>query len=208
MTLVIHTFEQGSEEWHRARCGIVTASMFKTILGIKKDAADKKTRQTYMRQLAGEIITGEPAETYSNAHMERGKVMEAQARAEYAFDANVDLVQVGFIQNGPKGCSPDSLIGANGLLEIKTALPPIVIEKILKDDFPPEHKAQCQGALWVAEREFVDISIFWPKMPRFVKRAYRDEIYIAELAEGVEAFNTELADMVSTVRRYGMKEAA
>ena len=29
-------------------------------------------RQTYLYKMAGEIITGEPAESYSNHHMERG----------------------------------------------------------------------------------------------------------------------------------------
>jgi predicted nucleic acid-binding protein len=29
----------------------------------------------------GEILTGEPMESYSNAHMERGKAMEDEARS-------------------------------------------------------------------------------------------------------------------------------
>jgi hypothetical protein len=35
--------------------------------------AESKTRATYMRKLIGEIITGEPSEGFTNAHMERGK---------------------------------------------------------------------------------------------------------------------------------------
>lgn len=201
--------EQGTPDWFRARMGIPTASEFSTLMAKGRDGGESKTRKTYMLKLAGEIITGEPMENYTNAHMERGKIMEAEARDFYAFTADSEPQRVGFIKNDFKGCSPDSLIGTNGMLEIKTALPHILGELILKDDFPPEHKAQCQGALWVAEREWIDLIVYWPGMPRFVKRAHRDDAYIATLARAVEAFNVELAMTVNKLRSYGsVKEAA
>ena len=64
------------------------------------------------------------------------------------------------------------------MLEIKTKLPHLMIEVLGRGAFPPEHVAQCQGALWVAEREWIDIAVYWPRMPRFVKRTTRDEAYI------------------------------
>lgn len=198
--------EQGTPEWHAARAGIPTASEFKTIIGVKKDAKDKVTRQKYMRKLAGEILTGEVVEGYKNAHMERGNAMEDEARSHYAFMESADLARVGFIRNGMTGCSPDSLIGANGMLEIKTTLPDILIEKIEADEFPAEHRFQCQGNLWIAEREFIDIKVYWPKMPNFVKRAYRDEAIIKQIAEAVDQFNSELNELVERIRRYGVPQ--
>jgi len=195
--------EQGTDEWLRARMGLCTASEFKTIIGVKKDAREKATRDTYMRKLAGEIITGEPMENYQNAHMERGQIMEDEARDLYALLAGVDPQRVGFIVNGNAGCSPDSLIGERGMIEIKTKLPHLLIDVLLKGEFPAEHKAQCQGGLWIAEREWIDIAVYWPKLPLFVKRATRDEVYIAELSRAVDQFNAELADMVERIRRYG-----
>ncbi len=203
MAIQILTCDQGSDEWHRARMGIPTSSKFKTLLAINKDAKDKKTRTTYMLELAGEILTGEPTESYSNGHMERGKVMEEEARNYYAFMESVEPERVGFIRSGNKGCSPDSLIGTSGMLEIKTALPHILADLILKDAFPSEHKAQTQGNLWVAQREWIDLTVYWPKMPRFVKRAYRDETYIKELDSAVNQFNDELHETVERLRRYG-----
>ena len=99
--------EQGSPEWYAARLGIPTASAFSTILSSNKEAKDKKTRTEYMRKLAGEIVTGEPMESYSNVHMERGKVQEDEARDLYAFMQDCDPQRVGFILNGERGCSPD-----------------------------------------------------------------------------------------------------
>ena len=193
--------EQGTEDWFRARMGLPTASEFHAILA----KGEGKTRKSYMLRLAGEIVTGEPSETYSNGHMERGKALEPEARELYAFMADAEPQQVGFIRNFGAGCSPDSLLGTAGMLEIKTKLPALLIECILRGDlhFPPEHKAQCQGALWVAEREWIDLAVYWPKMPLFVSRAYRDAAYIDELAGAVEKFSAELADTVERVRKYG-----
>ncbi|CAH1657515.1 YqaJ-like recombinase domain-containing protein [Hyphomicrobiales bacterium] len=202
--------EQGTEAWFRARAGIPTASEFGTVMAKGRGGGDSKTRQTYLYKLAGEIITGEPAISFTNVHMERGKVMEPEARDLYAFMTDAEPVQIGFIRSGQKGCSPDSLIGERGMLEIKTKLPALMVEALLRDEFPPEHKAQCQGALWVAEREWIDICVYWPKMPPLIKRAFRDESYISEMSAAVDAFNDELNTVVERIRSYGSvtREAA
>ena len=205
MSLVIHDeIEQGTYQWLQLRAGVPTASMFHAILA----KGEGKTRRSYLCRLAAEIITGEPSETFVNQAMERGKRMEEEARDLYAFTTNSELRRVGFVRNGPKGCSPDSLIGNDGALEIKTQRGDLLIETILKNQFPSEHKAQCQGCLWVAEREWVDISIYWPNMPQFIKRAYRDDLYIRDLAAEVERFNAELCEMVERLRRFGQRAAA
>ncbi|WP_411755886.1 lambda exonuclease family protein [Sinorhizobium meliloti] len=207
----VFNYEQGTEEWFLARAGLPTASMFSTVMASGRGGGESKTRAKYMRQLAGEIITGKPIEGYSNHHMERGHEMEPEARDLYAFATDTAPEIVGFIRNGDKGCSPDSLIGENGMLEIKSKLPDLLIECLERDDFPPEHRAQCQGALWVAEREWIDICVYWPGMPEFIKRAYRDEAYIKTIAGAVDQFNDELAALVERVRSYqpsNQKEAA
>lgn len=195
--------EQGTDAWSHARVGIPTASEFSTVMAKGRSGGDSKTRRTYMHKLAGEIITGKPMEGFSNAHMERGHEMEPDARRLYEFEEDAEAVQVGFIRNGRRGCSPDSLIGDNGMLEIKTKLPHLMIECILRDEFPPEHKAQCQGALLVAEREWIDIAVYWPGFPLFTKRAFRDAPYLVELSQAIDQFNEELDEVVEKVRAYG-----
>jgi len=190
--------EQGTPEWFAARLGIPTASMFSTVLA----KGESKTRSEYMRKLAGEVVTGEPMESFKNGHMERGQAMEDEARKYYSFMHGVEPQRVGFIRDGKKGCSPDSLIGETGMLEIKTTLPHLLIDLLEKDNFPPAHKAQCQGNLWVAKREYIDIIVYWPKMPPLIKRAARDEDYIQNLASEVDRFNEELAKMVERIRKY------
>ena len=196
----IFNMEQGTPEWFAARAGIPTASEFSTVMASGRGGGESKTRRTYMLKLAGERITGEPAESYQNAAMNRGKALEDDARQLYAFKTEADLVQVGFIRNGAKGCSPDSLVGSDGMLEIKTQAPHLLIDTMQRGDAPPEHKAQCQGALWVAEREWIDLVIYYPKMPFLRFRLERDEGYIRQMAAAVREFNEELEELVGKVK--------
>lgn len=200
--------EQGSPEWYAAKLGVPSASEFHTVLAKGKDGGASLTRKTYLHKLAGEILTGEPMQNFVSLAMERGKIMEEEARDLYAFQTDVDLQRVGFIKNGPKGCSPDSLIGRNGGIEIKSADAHIQIERLLRQTLPPEHKAQVQGNLWVTEREWWDFVSYCPKLPLFVIRVHRDNGYIANLAGAVDQFVAELNDIVERVRTYGSMEAA
>jgi len=195
---------QGSPDWFACRAGLPTASSFDTVMAKGKDGGRSITRDKYMRQLAGEIITGEPApEGYSNGFMERGKLLEDEGRTLYAFMRDADPRIVGFIRNGQKGASPDSLLGEAGGLEIKTAIPAVQIERLERGSLPPEHKAQVQGNLWVAERDWWDFCSYCPKMPPLIIRVRRDEDYIRTMADAVERFNDELALLVERIRAYG-----
>ncbi len=201
MMQVFNNIEQGTPEWFSARAGIPTASRFSTVMA----KGEGKTRAEYMRKLAGEIITGELAEGFTTPHMERGKLMEDEARETYAFINSVEPYQVGFIRNGDKGASPDSLIGTDGGLEIKTALPHIQIDRLERDRLPPEHKAQVQGNLWISEREWWDFVSYWPRLPMLITRVYRDEPYIKTMSDEIDRFNDEKAALVERIRAYGQE---
>jgi hypothetical protein len=202
MELQIFNCEQGTPEWYAARAGIPTASEFDTVMAKGKGGGESKTRRTYMLKLVGERLTKEPMWSYSNEHMERGKAMEDEARDLYQMIAEVECQQVGFLRRGDAGCSPDSLVAADGMLEIKTKLPHLQLDCILYDELPAEHRAQCQGQLWIAQREWVDFVSYWPGLPLFAKRVFRDETYIERLAEAVRVFNAEMEETIAKVQQY------
>lgn len=116
------TMEQGTPEWLAARLGRVTMSELKALLVKGKGPGGLGTGAiTYMHQLIGERITGELAEPFQgNAHTRRGHTLEGVARTLYCDTSGEPKPQeVGIILNHNVGYSPDSLIGATGLLEIK-----------------------------------------------------------------------------------------
>jgi hypothetical protein len=198
---VIRELEQGTEAWHLARMGIVTMSELQCLLVNGKGPGGFGTGAiTYMHQLIGERITDEPADAFQgNRHTERGHSLEPMARELYTERYGLELEQVGIILNHGAGYSPDSLVGSDGLVEIKTKLPKFQVEVLLGGEIPREHAAQCQGGLWISEREWIDFISYCPGMPLFVKRAYRDEVMIRKISERVRAFYGELEDRMNLV---------
>jgi hypothetical protein len=205
---VIEIFDmpQGSPEWYQARLGIPTASEFSVVMakqGPRGGTSHKEYvgRTTYLRKLAGEIMTGQPMDSYSNANMERGKEREDEARALYSMLNESEITRVGFIKNGNCGCSPDSLVGDDGGLEIKDALPHVQIARLLDGHLPAEHKAQVMGSLKITGRAWWDFMSHCRGLPPLIVRVQRDEQYIAELTAAVDAFAAELAQLVEWLRR-------
>ena len=204
-TLEIFEVPQGSPEWFELRRGLPTSSEFAAIMA---NSSDRKGRASYMRRLAGEIITGDIAEMFANglpAPMRRGQEQEDEARRTYSLITDNVVRRIGFARDLDKGagCSTDGLIGEDGVLELKSMRADLLIETIEKDEFPNAHYWQCQGALWILRRQWCDLAIYCPKMPLFIKRVVRDEDKCAKLAAEIQSFRVDLLSMVARVKTYG-----
>ncbi len=185
---------QGSPEWFEVKLGKVSASHFKDVL-------NKKTGQgTYMYQLLGERLSGVPSESYSNKAIVAGIETEPQARAYYEALYG-EVQQVGFVEvSDYLGCSPDGLIGIDGLVEVKCPFPSTHVRYILENKLPATYKAQVQGQLIVTERKWCDFVSFDPRVkdrPLWKIRVYRDEEYINMLASAIDDFVAELKELES-----------
>lgn len=160
----ILTFEQRSPEWYAARRGVPTASEFANIITPKKGeyaaAAD-----TYINQLIDELMRPDAGLGFTgNRHTERGEILEDDARELYAFERELVPQQVGFILNdaGTLGCSPDSLIGEDGGLEIKCPDGPTHVKWVRAGGIPDEHKPQVHGSLIITGRAWWDFLSYCP----------------------------------------------
>ena len=196
---IFKDIEQNSAAWEEARCGLVTASGFADVLAQGRGGGPSKTRQTYLYKLAGERITGKPAEQYRNGFMDRGHDVEDQARAWYEMVTDSEVERVAFVRCDARrvGCSPDGLIGADAGFEAKSVAPHLLIPILESGEFPSEHKAQVQGSMWITGRQYWHCVAFFPGMPTFHVKAERDENYIATLAVAVKEFNEELDALVA-----------
>lgn len=198
--LQIFNCAQNTPEWIEARRGVPTASRFDDVMKKGRGKQPSKVRMRYLYELLDEIVSGEPTPEVSVAQFERGHAVEDEAADLYEFERDVELIRVGFMRRGRAGCSPDRLIGTDGMIEIKSKLPYLHWEVIKSDVVPDEHVAQVQGQLWVSGRAWCDFVSYYPRRPLFVKRVERDDKYIETLAQAVADFVGELDALVA---KYG-----
>jgi len=199
---IIYDVEQGSDEWLQMRLGKLTASKFADVISKGRGSAPSKTRESYMYQLAAEIITGQPQDSFKSSAMEWGNECEPAARAAYELKNDVDVVECAFIEKDDWiGVSPDGLVGENGLLEIKCPNSVTQIKRVLSGEFPKEYIAQVQGQLWVSGREWCDFVSYDPRIitgaDYFEVRVYRDEEYIKALSEKCNVFINDLKELLT-----------
>lgn len=186
--MIVFDFKQGSPEWLAIRTGIPTASRFGNILTAKTRKPSASAAR-YMCDLIAERIIGSPVDTASSEFMLRGSAMESEAVAAYEFEHDCECKAVGFVMDDSRrwGCSPDRLVGDDGLLEIKCPSAGVHVAALLgmQDD---EHAAQAQGQLWITGRAWVDLMYYNPLMPTHTVRIERDEEHIGQIAAAVRDF--------------------
>lgn len=192
------TIQQGSPEWFAARCGKATASRFSDVLAKLKSGGESASRKNYRARLVVERLTGKPLETFSNAAMQQGVEREPLARMAYEAETGNLVEEVGFFQHPAMdaGASPDGLVNADGMLEIKCPQLATHLEYLNLPAEPAEYTAQIQGQLWICGRDWTDFVSFNPDFPEhlqlIVRRIHRDDAYIAKLAAEVALFLDEV----------------
>lgn len=204
---------QGTEAWRLARCGSLGASQVHEALAKSKSNGWLAGRANVMAQLVAERLTGIPAETYTSAAMQWGQEKEPEARAQYAFIEEIDVVEVGLIRH-PRiewtHASPDGLVGEDGLLEIKAPLTATHIDTVLGDEpIAGKYLTQIQWQLACTGRLWCDFVSWDPRMPDyariFIERIHRDVERIATLENDVREFLIEVQKKTERVRALGAK---
>jgi predicted phage-related endonuclease len=197
---VFNDLEQGSDEWHAARRGIVTASVVGLLITTKtlKPAANDTSRGL-AAQLVAERITGYTEPMQTSRDMERGTLDEPYAREVYS-ERYAPVAEVGFMVrefDGYKiGYSPDGLIGDDGLIEIKSRKQKIQLKAFLDDEVPAENMAQIQCGLLVSGRDWCDYVSYCGGMPLYVKRVFPDPAWHEAIIAAVAEFENNAAQMI------------
>lgn len=199
--------EQGSPAWHRVRLGKATGSRAKDVLTEPRAKAAKAagelsdTAESYMLELVGEILTGQPANEYETAAMRWGSEHEAEARDIYEETMGIDVDVPGFVHHPTiphVGCSPDGLCGSEGLLEIKCPFGTKEhVRTALSRAVPDVYVPQVQWNLWVTGRQWAhfvsyDPRLTVPELRLIVVPVERDEEMIARY------FRSPITDSTST----------
>lgn len=205
---------QGSPEWLAARAGSLGASGIADIMARTKTGWGA-SRATARARIITERLTGQPVQSFKSAAMQRGNDLEPQARAYYSLHTGNDVVEVGIVPHpriAGSHCSPDGLVGENGMVEIKCCEAPRHIELLAGDEPEARYIKQCQWQLACTDREWVDLAYFHPDMPAsmqlVVHRIDRDPAMIAEMESAVIEFLAEVEATLADLRAKYERKAA
>jgi putative phage-type endonuclease len=201
------TVEQGSDAWHQARLGKVTASRISDVMAKVKSGGWSASRANYMAELLLERLTGTKAPRFVSKEMLDGIEREPRARIAYEFLHNVTVQRVGLIDHPTipmAAASPDGFIGDDGVLEIKCPLPATHLDTLDGASLDAGYIKQIQFQMACSGRHWDDFVSFNPdfpaKMQLFVQRVTRDDAMIKEIEAEVVKFLGELDEKEAMLR--------
>lgn len=200
--------EQGSDEWHAMRCGLLTASEMKLIITPTLKIASNDKERAHLYELAAQRITRHVEPQWVSDDMLRGMSDEVDARILYS-EKREPVQDGGFITNSKWGFtigySPDGLVGKPGLIEVKSRRQKYqaqtIIENVAADrctTIPPDFAIQCQTGLAVSEREWLDFISYCGGMPMVIIRVWPDEKVQNAIIEAAGEFEARLQARLAT----------
>lgn len=113
--MIIHNVEQKSEAWYELRKFRLTGSHAQEIGNCGKGL------ETYIIDVLASSYAISGSDGYTNENIDRGNILEPEARDVFSFLTGKEVKEVGFIEyNEYVGTSPDGIIPSeNGMIEIK-----------------------------------------------------------------------------------------
>ena len=210
MTLTIHKdLEQGSDEWLHARCGVMSASIMNDILTptLKPSNNDKTRSAVY--EIACQRMHNYIEPQFWTDSMIRGNEDEIVARDLYSNSYEpVDEIggMVREFEFGKVWYSPDGLVWDDGLIEVKSRRQGLHFKTIAEGVVPKEHILQCQAALLVSGRKWIDYISICRGMPLFVKRIEPEHQYQDAILSACEEFENKVGEVTgSYLANMGMQ---
>jgi len=196
--------EQGTIEWLKERCGKVTASRFKDVIGKQKSGKPLAGRNTYLMELVIERLTDSPAPHFESTAMMHGTENEPFARMAFENKTGSMVMETGFI-NHPTlpmvGGSPDGIIGEDAGIEIKCPFNSANHLQTWLEGMPEDHMAQVQGLMWITGRMEWHFVSYDPRMPEhlqlYVQTIKRNQEYIDAMEAEIVVFLAEVDAMVA-----------
>ena len=191
---------QGSDEWFEIKIGKFSASTCADLLMAKSTAGYK----SLIDRIIEERMTGLPTESRSfkgNQFTERGTEMEPLAAEDYELRNFAELKLIGVIElDDWVLCSPDRLIGDNGLYQAKCPIFNTQREYLKTQKVPGNYYKQMQFELYVSARDYNIFNSFHPYLPAVDIRVERDEEMIATIARRLEEAKQEVTNEINYLK--------
>jgi YqaJ-like viral recombinase domain len=189
--VIFHDVIQGSPDWYALRRGIPTASNFDRVM-TPRTRQYAKAADSYVAELIGEQMSHylpEGVESFTSRAMKYGIETEAEARRYYSLHREVEVFHGGFCQTDDKrfGSSPDSLVGDDGVLEIKCPQATAQVLYLLDGNIPDIYLCQVHGHLIVTGRTYCDFLSYHCGLPPLLIRTVPND-FTAALRAALEEF--------------------
>ena len=187
--------DQGTDEWHNLRLGVITASVVNAIVTPAGKLSKSEKMREYACEIAAQRELNHVEDSYNGYHMQRGHFEEDLARDIY-HDNYEEVYKCGFVIRDfgafKIGCSPDGLCGTTGGIEIKSRVQKFQVKTIITGEVPDEYVNQLQTFLLVTKRDWVDYIQYSSGMPFFVKRVFPDPVRQEVIKSAVAEFEIEV----------------
>jgi hypothetical protein len=192
--------QQNSDEWDNLRVGRITSSSLNKVMA-NLDGPFGDPAKRYAIDIALGQITGKaPANGYTNKDMARGHEQEPLARMEYEKQTFSIVKNGGFFFDDDLGCSPDGLVGDDGVIEIKSAIPSVHFERVRKQTFDPAYKWQLIGNMKLPNKDWIDFISYCPDFPEG-KRNYVVRLKAANYKREFEMIDTRLDQFRALIKK-------
>jgi len=199
--MIYHDIEQNSEEWYQMRAGKLTGSSFGKIMANYGKAFGEPAKKLAMN-IATERSTGKAiSSSYSNEHMERGHEQEPVARMLYEDETFCDVKNGGFFDCGDVGCSPDGLVGDDGVIEIKSVIATTHFTSVKKQSYDSAYKWQLIGNLFYTQRDWIDFISYCADFPEG-KRLFICRLERSQLSTEFEQLTRRTTEFLQLVDEY------
>lgn len=204
MTLTIHKeLEQGSDDWLQARCGVMSASIMNDILTPTLKTSNNDKTRSAVYEVACQRVTKYVEPQFWTDSMIRGHDDEIVARDLYSHNYEPVEEVGGMVREfsfGKVWYSPDGLVWDDGLIEVKSRRQGLHFKTISEGQVPKEHILQCQAALLISGRKWIDYISICRGMPLFVKRIEPDHQYQDAILSACEEFENKVSEVTMSYR--------
>ncbi len=183
--------EQGTPEWHQIRLGRLTGSVVSDAFATIKSGWGAGRKNLRVR-LVLERLTGKSQEGgFSSFDMERGTLLEPDARSAYEVETGLLVQQGGFVAHDDlmAGCSPDGLT-EDGLVDFKCPKAATHLD-YLRGGLPNDYRLQLIHGLWLTGRQWAEMVSYHPEFPESV-RLKVTRIYAKDLDLNAHELNVRL----------------
>jgi hypothetical protein len=195
--------KQRTDEWFAVRRGKITGTDFDKIapagsraLQIFCDKATARFNPEYY----------DPSEPFINADMRRGIEMEEVARNVYVRECGLPVLEVGFVDYLPDdeftgwcGCSPDGLVGRDGIIEIKCPAEENFL--VQKNRLPLKYVRQAMFNTWATDRKWCDFILYATSGKLHIQRLHLDNEWRTKIETTMRFAIGEIQKIVGELAR-------